>query len=576
MTTPLSRVIFLFYFFILAIQIPCNSWAMEKIQGGQASSSSSLRIEEIDDDIDVSRSALIPRLPARATHVENIDVSHFKTMPFKLGFEFQVGTLCKWALLNNNLQKKPLFLVTDHKTKRKLWHLVIDTSDIEFVTEPFSDEELHYLERCMDSILLSFNILLRCLTEHQQISFGLWGKQMEAPLNELGFLLDNIEIYDLVKDKELVKESPDWKPEFSPQITIQHPLEYTIPLSFSLFGFNSNYMLTFCASLPYRDVLIAMREIVNAERFDKVISGYCSKLGGLVFLHALTLVQMTPEGDDDDTKLLSETLTCLNRYHQIDPKIKLALMSRRPISSMIKDFRVEGDYSENFKGAMKLNHSFRKIFKVQKLFARTNYAEQFFDNQSGQARPLRSFLPLFEETFLEKNRVAIEALLDQGVVSTVMLRNLRRDVLTEDLQPVAQLSHLYYNAAINSVTLPQKRYNISLDNPGVSSLQSIYDALSPPWFLDKDNSMGAYKHDIHYEDKKYGEAVVEFRAISRVGPYFLQKVGRATEAKSPFLTIPNAQLKKDAIALFEYLKQFGKPQDFKDFALGMTYAPQKY
>ncbi|MBY0501030.1 MAG: hypothetical protein K2P93_03400, partial [Alphaproteobacteria bacterium] len=63
-------------------------------------------------------------------------------MKFKLGFEFQEGSsLCPWALENNNVQKKKLFKFKDHDTQKKLWHVVIDTSDIEFVTRPFSYKE---------------------------------------------------------------------------------------------------------------------------------------------------------------------------------------------------------------------------------------------------------------------------------------------------------------------------------------------------------------------------------------------------------------------------------------------------
>ena len=60
-------------------------------------------------------------------------------MKFKLGFEFQEGSgLCPWALNQQNIQKKALFYFKDQAEKVRSWHVVIDTSDIEFVTRPFS------------------------------------------------------------------------------------------------------------------------------------------------------------------------------------------------------------------------------------------------------------------------------------------------------------------------------------------------------------------------------------------------------------------------------------------------------
>src|SRR3990167_8833764 len=78
-------------------------------------------------------------------------------MPFKIGFEFQETTkgpgLCPWALDNNLLQKKPIFHVHTQDEHRELWHLVLDTSDIEFVTPPFTCDEGDLLNRAIDSIL---------------------------------------------------------------------------------------------------------------------------------------------------------------------------------------------------------------------------------------------------------------------------------------------------------------------------------------------------------------------------------------------------------------------------------------
>lgn len=61
-------------------------------------------------------------------------------MPFKIGFEFQTcGGLCVWAKNNYNFQKRPIFYV--EQDKKKIWHLEIDGTGLEFVTEPFSCKE---------------------------------------------------------------------------------------------------------------------------------------------------------------------------------------------------------------------------------------------------------------------------------------------------------------------------------------------------------------------------------------------------------------------------------------------------
>lgn len=90
---------------------------------------------------------------------------------FKLGFEFQeVSHLCPWNSKVNNLQDVPLFLVK--QKNRKLWHVVIDTYDVEFVTNPFSYlrdvggkeiDDSEYLETCMRSISTSINLLKKIL-----------------------------------------------------------------------------------------------------------------------------------------------------------------------------------------------------------------------------------------------------------------------------------------------------------------------------------------------------------------------------------------------------------------------------
>lgn len=53
----------------------------------------------------------------------------------------------------------------------------------------------------------------------------------------------------------------------------------------------------------------------------------------------------------------------------------------------------------------------------------------------------------------------------------------------------------------------------------------LHDALSPPWFLSLEDSMGKLNGDIQEEDKKYGEAIIEVRGIKNVGAWFLKRAG---------------------------------------------------
>lgn len=186
-------------------------------------------------------------------------------MKFKLGFEFQEGSgLCPWALDNFNIQKKPLFWFVETESSKEiaeepkgspLWHAVLDTSDIEFVTIAFIDSKA--LKRCVSTILTSLQSLQGLLKINKTVAFGEWVQSLTSIFEETSFKITFSEQFDLVKSQPIIKPSEEWKPRFSPQVTIQHPLEYTIFLYSGLFGFdNPSHMFPFMASLPYIDAFI--------------------------------------------------------------------------------------------------------------------------------------------------------------------------------------------------------------------------------------------------------------------------------------------------------------------------------
>lgn len=590
-------------------------------------------------------------------------------MPFKIGMEFQENkALCKWALDNNTFQRKTIFYVENQKSRRKLWKLVIDTSDIEFVTEPFTNQEATSLGECIDSILLCLEHLKLLLTHQDTTTFQEWASSIMLPLEKSGISFNNDKLYEFVKDKALTKPKK-WIPSFSPQVTIQHPLEYTIPLAFMLLGFNSpEYMFPFCASLPARDMLLTSYNNSNSQLFGQIVKGYCTqKMSGLLFLHALTIYQMTSTNHKVDAELIEETLEMLENYHQIDPKMRLALMSRRPFSSMFKDInkRKNIDYDRYLLDfILRGNSSFAEDFP---LFPLINYAEQYFDDKTGEIKSLNSLYSHFKPEFLleiqldfkkiedfirqkdgrdkqvdeEKRRIIelirnsfrqpydgqyllkdilpylkkdflsqiednieshfktrealqealanatnniIIKLLSQGIISTAMLRNFKDDsvVLVGDkIMPINTLSVEYSRSVISTVTAPGKRYDLQVqpDNISIVSVDSNVDGLSPPWFLDKENSMGALK-DNEEIDLSFGEAIIEFRCIRNVQHYFLEKLRLSNYNKDvsvgSFLAKPDVSLKEEALKLFEYLNGFGTEQQLADFHLGMTKAVPKY
>jgi hypothetical protein len=121
-------------------------------------------------------------------------------MPFKLGFEFQEGnSLCKWAEDHNFFQKKPIFFVKEQFTGRELWHLVIDTSDIEFVTTPFAYHERNKVEICMNNILLAVKSLQTLLECESAVRFENWIKVLDTQLASSPLKLEHSNLYEEVK-----------------------------------------------------------------------------------------------------------------------------------------------------------------------------------------------------------------------------------------------------------------------------------------------------------------------------------------------------------------------------------------
>ncbi len=504
-------------------------------------------------------------------------------MKFKIGFEFQeISGLCSWALNDNNYQKKQFFKIMDKRDNSYPWSVVIDTNDIEFVTRPFSCAELIPLQECMTSLVAAIDILFKLLTDVEEITFDEWAAKLILFNQEPSFRLELTEHYKLISKKSIRRPQQKWKPDFTPQVTIQHPLNFTIPLYFSLFGFDSQDMMPFAASLPFREDFSAAIHNADEDSSLGYIKAYHQKMNGLVFLHALTLIYMTPiDANDSDTEFLKETHENYRLYNQIDPKIKFNLMSRRPFSRMLNDINSKGNYAAYFQKVM--SKEFIKFYEVPPFLQKTNYAEQFFDSQTGQIKSLEGFLPLFKKEFLDNcdpksqksNKEIVTSLLKEGIISTAMIRNIQENITVDD-KPVAELFNNVFELSLEIIAIPLKRYIINSDTCSIESNYHNHDVLSPPWILHRDNSMGRFHEDLEGSDKLFGEAIVEIRGISRIQQWFLKRAGLNENLSGEFLREPSTMVEQ-TVALFSFLTSFGSNKDYREiFFLGIPSALRKY
>ncbi len=124
---------------------------------------------------------------------------------------------------------------------------------------------------------------------------------------------------------------------------------------------------------------------------------------------------------------------------------------------------------------------------------------------------------------------------------------------------------------------PQDRIIINIDNATFEKVPFAHDALSPPWFLNLNNSMGAMNEELTDEEKEFGEAIIEVRAIPKVSAWFLKKSNLSPEITGSFLKTPGTDLKDHALSLFNFLKNFGSESDNEAiFYLGMPYSVREY
>jgi hypothetical protein len=550
----------------------------------------------------------------------------FSPMPFRLGFEFQeISGLCTWAKTREDIIKKPIFEVY-HSSGRKLWHVEIDDVDIEFVTSPFNPSEKEELALAIRTIIEALNILQKEFEINSEITFDEWATKVSKFVDpELVEIRTKETIFETIKDEKITKphsirslpiapkkdgnikralewkkeelrettnekalvirdhslleEKATWKPMFAPQVTIQHPLEDTIPLYFSLFGFYSRNMIRFLSALPFLDWYKQSLKEANHQIMNRFVDIFRQKIHGFIFLHALTMTDMTPildikkSAQENDQQLLQETLEAWKKYRQIDAKLKLALMSRRPFSQMYAELGQQ-NYAHYFEQVMQYNSQFMKWDAVPTNFGKTNYAEQFL-NQKKQPLNLSFLGKYFKPKFFQNNQNTLEELLRQGIFSTTMLRNLQGNLRLEDQTPINSIFDTFFDTSLKSVEQPEFRYDLDVSSKSFKQNKAQYDTLSPPWLLPPTNAMGRYTQ-FKLQDLQYGEALIEVRSISEVHPWFLARAGLSVDLTGDFLKYPSDDTVNQAVGLFDFLSTFRSEENkLEIFYLGLPYAVLK-
>jgi hypothetical protein len=512
---------------------------------------------------------------------------NLESFKFKIGFEFQEANhLFPQGENNFSIQKKTIF--TALKDNKELWHLEIDGSDIEFVTPPFTADETDSLLLSVRSIVDACNIL-KNLREKKadRISFHEWVEGIQkGELNSqdkkrvellekhlekvdeqyktgirqkireieqsapsipglIGGLENDIEIqiqdpfYDNIKD-EFLNFSISWQPNFMPQATIQHSLKDTIPLLMSLFGSLSKQ------PTKIENKLIQALPFIN-DSSKLVEDGYLSEENGLIFLHALTCASIQSNKSDSPQGLinsLEQIKRNFEHYRQVDAKVNSSFLSRRPFSSMWADIKEKKQISSTFQELYQQriiegNYLFNQ--KVVPNFKFVNYAEEFYLTDLSGRRNLSYFKNIFGEKIENFPDEPLSFLLNNGIVATALIQYLWPDLFAD-----------YLNYTILSVDQPHERYMFDLESNGVIRVESKVDALSPPWFLDADNSMGAYQDKINF-DELYGEAIIEMRSIKDISKETLQSMNLPQDESGTFLTGVKRSLEKDVSSLLSIL-----------------------
>ena len=471
-------------------------------------------------------------------HPEVLFDSPGALLRFKIGFEFQEANhLCPWAFTKYQIQKQPIFYVTHNE--RTLWSLVIDGMDLEFVTEPFANDEQELIERSVRSIEEACRTLKQLHAGRKKegmstdtLKFENWlcGEAIfseQECIRKLGLFdnfgcdLETTDLYWQVKDCFFnFGKFEDIK--FQPQMTVQLPIEKIIPVLLCLYGTNDSFYISEITELlshfngkkppeSLKDILTVLGNmqpsITPANNQIKNISKEYSFLF-LFFLHVQELTKSINCSEAENQRLYSLYRDYM-QYHQINAKRELTLLSRRPLSVVWRDIVDNSDHAGSFQDVVGEHTSAEYLYEISNKIKLVNYGKKYRRGDGGSLNI--AYLDVnYPPNTIEK------WFINNGIVAASLLR-------TYDLSTFAD--------SLNNII-------ISIDNPsavmrpfvvikdgvleGIEEKVSEYDLLSPPIFLPDTDSMGAFKD--RAIDLAYGEGIFEFRYIRCISQYAINHI----------------------------------------------------
>ncbi|MBA3283630.1 MAG: hypothetical protein H0U27_01040 [Nitrosopumilus sp.] len=201
-------------------------------------------------------------------------------------------------------------------------------------------------------------------------------------------------------------------------------------------------------------------------------------------------------------------------------------------------------------------------------FHLANYAEQFLD-ENNHPLDLRSLLEFFNP--IVRDSAFLINLLKNGIFCTTMfaVMDVDKTVPNVTLTPMAKdlikeiLTPKYCTTVISSIEQPIERNflfitkegpSIKIDMKQMAKKGLLLDLLSPPFLLDKSDSMGRYRKGVFhpkYDSASFGSAIIELRNI-RLAERLISRENNIVQAG--FLTMPDF-LEEEASNVFEALSR---------------------
>lgn len=472
-------------------------------------------------------------------HTEELSDSPGTLLRFKIGFEFQEANhLCPWAFTKYQIQKQPIFYVTHNE--RTLWSLVIDGMDLEFVTEPFANNEQELIERSVRSIEEACRTLKQLHAGRKKegmstdtLKFENW-LCGEAIFSEQGCIrksglfdhfgcdLETTGLYWQVKDCFFsFGKFEDIK--FQPQMTVQLPIEKIIPVLLCLYGTNDSFYISEITELlscfngkkppeSLKDILTVLGNMQSSITLSNNQIKNISKEYSFLFLFLFHLQELTKSINcsDSENQRLYSLYRDYMQYHQINAKRELTLLSRRPLSVVWQDIVDNLDQASSFQDVVGEHTSTEYLYEISNKIKLVNYGKKYRRAADGGSLNI---------AYLDDNYIpnTIERwFINNGIVAASLLRIYDPSTFADSLNKII--------ISIEDPSAVIRPFVVIKDGAleGIEEKISEYDLLSPPIFLPDTDSMGAFKDQ--EIDLAYGEGIFEFRYIRCISQFALNRI----------------------------------------------------